>query len=142
MSENGKSGLHWESAGSPDTTVKLIDRLFDVASPAGVFSEPVQSGDYTVIMASEVNVGMGAGFGSGYDAGDGGEVGGGGGGGGGGGFSAGRPVAVIEVGPAGVRVEPIVDPTKIAIAFFTTFAAVFVAIGRVRRQALKLAGRD
>jgi hypothetical protein len=51
-------------------------------------------------------------------------------------------VAVIEVGPAGVRVEPIVDPTKIAIAFFTTFAAVFVAIGRVRRQALKLAGQD
>ena len=136
MSENGKSGVELLQAASPDTAVKLIERLFEVASPAGIFSEPVENGEYTVIAASEVSVGMGAGFGTGYGE----EQGesGAGGGGGGGGYSSGRPIAAIEIGPAGVRVEPIVDPTKIVIAFFSTFAAIFVAISRVKRQAAEL----
>lgn len=139
MSEKENSGLEALQATSPDTAVKLLERLFEVASPAGVFSEPVENGDYMVITASEVSVGMGAGFGSGYGEEDG--ESGVGGGGGGGGYSTGRPIAAIEIGPAGVRVEPIVDPTKIAIAFFSTFAAIFVAISRVRRKAAEL-GRE
>jgi uncharacterized spore protein YtfJ len=56
-----------------------------------------------------------------------------GGGGGGGGASMARPVAVISVGPEGVQVEPVVDPTKIAIAFFTTLGSMFFMLSRMRR---------
>ena len=55
-------------------------------------------------------------------------------GGGGGGFVASRPVAVVEVGPHGVRVEPIVDPTKIAIAFFTTIISIFAMGAKMKRR--------
>jgi uncharacterized spore protein YtfJ len=56
-----------------------------------------------------------------------------GGGGGGGGFSMGRPVAVITIGPDGTQVEPIIDPTKISIAFFTTIAAMMMFLVQVLR---------
>lgn len=106
---------------------ELIGRLFDVAKPGAVFSEPVTEGEYTVITAAELHVGMGAGFGGGGGAasdpddaeGDEESGIGYGGGGGGGGTATSRPVAAIIIGPNGVRVEPIVDPTKIAVAFFT-----------------------
>jgi hypothetical protein len=45
----------------------------------------------------------------------------------------GRPVAVISVGPSGVRVEPVVDPTKIALAFFTMLGALFMSWRAMRR---------
>ena len=54
-----------------------------------------------------------------------------GGGGGGGGAAMARPVAVISVGPNGVQVEPVVDPTKIAIAFFTTLGSMFFKLSRM-----------
>ena len=116
-----------------EQAVELVGKLFAVAQPGAVYSEPVTVGEHTVITASEVKVGMGFGFGGGGAAGieaaegeaksenepqDEGE--GVGFGGGGGGVSGGRPVAVISIGPEGVRVEPVVDPTKIALAFFTT----------------------
>jgi hypothetical protein len=44
-----------------------------------------------------------------------------------------RPVAVISVGPEGVQVESVVDPTKIAIAFFTTLGSMFFMLSRMRR---------
>jgi len=44
-------------------------------------------------------------------------------------------VAAILIGPDGVRVEPIVDPTKIAIAFFTTIGAMFVSWRAIRKAA-------
>lgn len=62
------------------------------------------------------------------------EVGMGGGGGGGGGAS-GRPVAVISVGEDGVRVEPVVDVTKIAIAFFTAFGSMAFMLAKMRKMA-------
>lgn len=111
---------------SADKAADVISKLFAVAEPGAVFSTPVKEGDYTIITASEVSVGMGIGFGAGGGKDDEGEMGSGGGGGGGG-ASAGRPVAAIIVGPNGVRVEPIVDPTKIAIAFFTAMGAMFMA---------------
>jgi uncharacterized spore protein YtfJ len=58
------------------------------------------------------------GSGSGGDEDGGGE----GTGGGGGGRSFARPVAVIIASPDGVRVEPVVDVTKIALAAFTAGA--------------------
>jgi uncharacterized spore protein YtfJ len=119
------SGLQSESA-----ALAAITKLFDVYQPGVVFSEPHTVGDNTVITAAEVHVGMGLGFGRGSDeAGD--SAGSGGGGGGG---SAGRPVAAIVISPKGVQVEPIVDVTKIALAFFTTLGAMFMMWRAMRRQ--------
>ena len=130
---------------------EVVEKLFDVAQPEAVFSEPVTAGDYTIITASEVSVGMGFGYGIGggtaseeaSDEGEapgadeveaeGGEASGFGGGGGGGGFSMGRPVAVISVGPEGVYVEPVRDVTKIGLALLTTAGAMLIMLGRMRK---------
>lgn len=124
-----KLGLRrYEAAQSPNDALETIGRLFDVTEPGAVFSEPVKAGNATVITAAEISVGMGLGFGSGQGPED--E---GGAGVGGGGFSAGRPVAAIIVGPDGVRVEPIVDVTKLGIALFTALGAIFMARRAMRR---------
>jgi len=118
---------------------KLLERLISVASPSSVFSDPVEAGEYKVITASEARVGLGFGFGGGggseppSEDQERSQTMGVGGGGGGGGTALGRPVAAIEIGPQGVRVEPIVDPTKIAIAFFTTMVSMIAMFGRMRR---------
>ena len=122
----------------------FIGHLFDVAKPETVYSPPITAGGQTVITANEAWVSMGAGYGGGGGA-EGGEDKdaemedatesgyGAGGGGGGGGTAWARPVAVIAISDDGVTVEPIVDPTKIAIAFFTTIGAMFLMLGRMRR---------
>ncbi len=56
-------------------------------------------------------------------------------GGGGGGGASGRPVAVISVSEKGVRVEPVVDVTKIAIAFFTAFGSMAFMLAKMRKAA-------
>ncbi|MCC6453373.1 MAG: hypothetical protein IT328_00370 [Caldilineaceae bacterium] len=122
------SDLHGES-----DAVGAISKLFDVYQPGVVFSEPITVDDNTVITAAEVYVAMGLGFGHGSGNDDDGGSGEGSGGGGGGG-SAGRPVAAIIIGPKGVQVEPIVDVTKIALAFFTTIGAMFMMWRAMRRQ--------
>lgn len=130
----GIDGFTAAAVRSTDQAAGVIGRLFDVAQPNAIFGKPVVQGQYMVITASEVAVGMGIGFGVGGDADEeGGDAGGGGGGGGG--ASMGRPVAAILIGPDGVRVEPIVDPTKIAIAFFTTIGAMFVSWRAIRKAA-------
>jgi uncharacterized spore protein YtfJ len=58
-----------------------------------------------------------------------------GGGGGGGGGASGRPVAVISVSEDGVQVEPVVDATKIALAFFTTLGSMFFMLTKMRKAA-------
>ena len=129
----------FEQVGSSGEAMALIGRLFDVAKPDAVYTEAVEAGDYTVITASELMVSMGAGYGGGGgyqpasedDENE--DASFGSGGGGGGGFATGRPVAVITIGPDGTQVEPIVDPTKISIAFFTTFAAMAISMMQVVR---------
>lgn len=113
------------------TALAAIAKLFDVYQPGVVFSEPTTVGDNTVITAAEVQVALGLGFGHG--SGGQGDSEGEGGGGGGGGASAGRPVAAIIIGDKGVQVEPIVDVTKIALAFFTTICAMFMTWRAMRR---------
>jgi uncharacterized spore protein YtfJ len=124
---------------------ELMEKIFEVSKPESVFSSPVDAGEFKVITASEVTAGLGYGYGGGGGFGDGiqsdddqasekGSGFGAGGGGGGGGGALARPVAAIEIGPNGVRVEPIVDPTKIAIAFFTTLLGMFTLISKVRRS--------
>ncbi len=119
-----------------ERSTETLDKLFEVARPESVFSRPVQAGEATIITASEVSVGMGLGFGSGYDSEeeenemefDLGM------GGGGGGFSAARPVAAIIVDENGVYIEPIVDRTKIALAFFTAAASMLVMLARINKS--------
>jgi uncharacterized spore protein YtfJ len=126
----------------------LLQKLVAVAQPGTVYGAPVTVGDYTVITASEVSVNVGFGYGMGGGSGGNrpasGETSGeeapqdpglgGGMGGGGGGFSGGRPVAVVVIGPTGLHVEPVVDPTKIALAFFTTLGAMAVMFRRMSRR--------
>lgn len=126
----------------------LLQSLSQTARGSAVYSEPVEKGEYTLITAAEVSVGLGFGYG----AGGGGaatksegetakgsmpqEYGSGGGGGGGGGAMA-RPVAAIAIGPNGIQVEPIVDVTKVALAFFTMLGSFLVMLGRLRRATQK-----
>ncbi len=123
---------------------ELMEKMFDAAQPSAIFSEPIVHGEYAVITASETIGGLGYGYGGGYGGDnpfgegedndpDGVSYGGGGGGGGGGSILA-RPVAAISIGPDGVCVEPIVDPTKIAIAFLTTMAAMFMSLRQIRKK--------
>lgn len=126
-----------ENIANQDKANAVIGRLYDTAQPEAAFSKPVTQGDYTVITAAEVSVAMGLGYGGGGGA-EPAEEGkqveqGFGGGGGGGGASTARPIAVIEIGPEGVIVEPIVDVTKIALAFFTAVGSMALMFSRMKK---------
>jgi uncharacterized spore protein YtfJ len=123
-----------QPAASHQSPEELIDKIYAAAQPGAVFSAPVVSGSYTVITASEVMAG--GGFGSGTqpvskrkhavegeaDASS---------GSGGGGFSRGRPIAAIVVGPDGVKVQPIVDATRVVVTVFAVIGGLLLA-SRVR----------
>lgn len=142
---NEFDGMARTTMESLEQTKDVIGKLFTVAQPGAVFGEPVERNGSTVITASEVSVAMG--YGSGMGGGSGPqsdrepsaagqeEAGGFGGGSGGGGVSNGRPVAVVRIGADGtVDVEPIVDVTKIALAFFTTFGSMALMLIKMARQ--------
>jgi len=115
---------------------KTVEKLAELARPHGVYSAPVISGAYTVITASEVFGGGGFGFGNAPSSGEQPTTAGAGepvgGAGGGGGFYA-RPVASIVIGPEGVKIQPIADATKIAIAVMSVWAGVAVMAIRMAR---------
>jgi uncharacterized spore protein YtfJ len=125
----------------------LLGRLFRIAEPGAVYSAPLTTGDRTVIVASELSLSIGAGAGFGHNTSPDQQGNGAashdetGGGGGGGGFAFGRPVAAIIVEPTGARVEPIVDVTKLGLAFLTTLGAMFFAWTALRRTTRQLAGK-
>lgn len=106
----------------PEAALEVVQDTLEVfletASVDRVYGEPIHHGDTLIIPAAEVLAGLG--FGAGYGGGDDKEGSrGGGGGGGGGGRTFSRPVAVIVASPEGVRVEEVVDPTKIVLAALT-----------------------
>ena len=130
------------TAQSQAKSAELFEKLMEVAQPKAVYSEPVVSGDYTVINASEVSSGVGFGFGIGGGEGSGpqsaeqgqtSQGSGVGGGGGGGGASMARPVAVVIVGPQGVRIEPVLDVTKLGLAMLMTAGSMLMMFSRMRR---------
>ena len=147
------NGLYAVSVKGHEEAMEVLKRLTDVAQPGAVYGEPVTVGDQTVITASEVSVGLGFGYGMGANAEPGSAAedddreapaedegqeettGGFGGGGGGGGGSAARPVAVIHIDSQGVRIEPVVDVTKIALAFLTMLGSIFLMGAKMRRKA-------
>jgi len=102
------------------TTDQIMERLARAAQPDAVFGQPFERGDTVVIPCCEIALGMGAGGGTGTaQAAQKQETSVGGGMGGGGG-ARGRPVAAIVISRGTVRVEPIVDATKVAMAALTT----------------------
>ncbi len=100
-----------------------LDEFLAAADVSVVYGEPVQHGDTLIIPTAEVLCGMGFGLGSGSGTNteDNAEQPsrGTGFGGGGGGRILSRPVAVVVASPEGVRVEPVIDLTKIALAGLT-----------------------
>lgn len=123
-------------------SMNAIEKIFSAAQSKAVYGEPVKAGEYTIITACEVFAAGGIGYGGGIapsnpqasseqenttaDMSQ-------GGGGGGGGVSVGRPIACIVVGPDGVKVQPIVDVAKIAVAGITTWKAVATLFGKMRK---------
>ena len=150
----GTAGVCAEDVGIDKAIIAARDTLgefLDTASVERVYGEPIKKDDTTIIPAAEVLVGLGFGLGSGYGGGPqsccqetaqgASEAGskstqsgwGGGSGGGGGGRTLSRPVAIIVISPAGVRVEPVVDVTKVALAAFTAAGFMLAMIGRMMR---------
>lgn len=105
---------------------KALEAISDQATSAACFGPPTSVGSRTIIPVAELYYGLGLGWGGGSDAIKRAE---GGGGGGGGGLRS-RGVAVIEVGPDGVRVLPIRDVTAIALAALTFASAATIIIAR------------
>ena len=116
----------------------ILEKLMTVARPDTVYSQPITVGDHTVITACEISVGAGLGYGLGggseteTSAGED-QSSGAGGGGGGGGSAMGRPVAVVSIGPNGVQITPVVDATKIGLAFITALGGLLLALSKMRR---------
>lgn len=118
-----------------DDIVSRVDRLFDVARPEAVFAPPVTVDGRTIISAAELLVGMGIGGGGGPSPAAEGQAEGenAGMGAGGGGYAQSRPVAVIIIDGDGVRVEPVVDVTKLGLAAITVLGSMFFFLARMMR---------
>ncbi len=101
-----------------------IDKFMDAAGVEKVYGEAIKEGDTVIIPAAEVMTSMGFGMGGSAK---------GEGGGGGGGYSTSRPVAVIIITNEGVRVEPVMDVTKVALALFTTIGFMLSMMAKMKR---------
>ena len=122
---------------SIDAVMARADRLFDTVRPEAVFAEPVTVDGRTVIAAAEVLIatGFGGGGGSGSTPSAAGETEAAsnseGMGAGMGGFAQSRPVAVVIIDRDGVRVEPVVDATKLGIAALTVLGSMLFFLARM-----------
>jgi uncharacterized spore protein YtfJ len=115
-----------------------MEEFLAAADVRVVYGEPIQHDDTTIIPTAEVLCGLGFGVGSGSGTDtehnpDKPSIGQGSGGGGGGRILS-RPVAVVVASPEGVRVEPVVDITKIALAGLT---AMGFMVGMMFRMSSK-----
>ena len=118
-----------------EMTEETLDKFIKTVNVSAVYGEPVKAGENLIIPAAQVmgGMGFGAGFGMGTQHGDGeeGENAGEGGGSGGGGRSMSRPVAAVVASPEGVRIEPVIDKTRITLTGM--IAAALVALSFIRR---------
>ena len=115
-----------EAANTPaDITIiqNTYEKFLGATNINVVYGEGVKHGDIIIVPAAEVVsvIGFGLGYGTTSDNTT-------GGGGGGGGRVLSRPVALVVASPRGVRVKPILDVTKIAIAALTTTGLVLAMI--------------
>ena len=109
-----------------ENVATALTALVDVSAGL-VYGQPVTVGDRVIVSAATIERAGGYGFGRGEDT-----TSGSGAGGGGGGYAAGRPVAVIEVGPEGVRVKPVLDFTKIGLTVIAAALTIWKATRRSR----------
>jgi len=120
MSENPTIRTSTDDERIRATMSSGLDRLMNVSADR-VFAEPFRIGDRVVIPAATVEFSGGFGFGGDSES---------NGWGGGGGYQAGRPVAIIEAGPTGVRVKPVIDFTRIGITVVAAILTVWRACRR------------
>ena len=120
------------ATGTVGAVQETFDKFLAAADVTAVYGEPMAMGETVVVPAAEVVSVMG--FGLGYGGSNApGQQGGAGGGGGGGGRVFSRPVAAIVIAPEGVRVEPVVDVTKIGLAALTAFGFMAATLWRMSR---------
>ncbi len=123
-----------------DATTLFFEAMTYAVGVDTVFGEPVTAGDRVIIPVAETS--MGGGVGAVYFA-DGPQgvqravripertTGGGGG-------ASSRPVAVVVVGPSGVKVQPILDINRMALSGIASAAALWqglMAFVKVLRKA-------
>lgn len=138
---------------------EMIHRLSTIPEESGAsacFGAPVERDGHTIIPVARVAFGYGAGFGRGIAKHGGdlaearGEANEGEGGGGGGGGSS-TPVAIIDMSAADVRIEPILDQTRISVAgmvlggwmlfwLFWTIRTIARQAAQTRRLAIERGG--
>ncbi|HEY7061292.1 MAG TPA: spore germination protein GerW family protein [Chloroflexota bacterium] len=106
-----------------------FERLDAVARADSMVGTPRSVGDHTVIPLAEVYYGGGFGLGGGSAPASSPTPGSGMGGGGGFGGRV-RPVAVVVVGPEGVRVRPVFDASAIGLALVTVGLATLIRFWR------------
>jgi hypothetical protein len=87
-----------------------VEKSGEAPRPGTVYSAPVTSGEYTIITASDVLAGRG--------------------------FSHGRPVATIIIGPDGVKIQPVVDATRVVLGVMAVIGAGVLA-ARLRSRKLQ-----
>jgi uncharacterized spore protein YtfJ len=107
---------------------RTMEEFLSKADVKVVYGTPIKKDDALIIPAAEVLATLGFGAGEGKGPKD--EGGGSGSGGGGRAFS--RPVAVVVASPQGVRVEPVIDLTKIGLAALTTAGFMLATLLRMR----------
>lgn len=112
------------------TAEQTMERLARTARPDGVFGQPIERGEVTIIPCCAISLGMGMGGGTGTAPATEKTEKAGGEGMGAGGGARGRPVAAIIISRGTVRVEPIVDATRVAIAALTTAGMVAFWLAR------------
>jgi uncharacterized spore protein YtfJ len=125
---SGEAGL--------ETIQRTMDQFLSAAKVEAVYGQPIQQGDKIIIPSAEVISVMGFGLGTGANISqeqDGIKIDNKGSGGGGGGRVFSRPVAIIIAGPEEIRIEPVMDITKILLAALTTFGFIAGMIARMSR---------
>jgi uncharacterized spore protein YtfJ len=114
-----------------------IEKMVDALGVGAVFGEPIREGDVTVVPVAEVRFTFGYGYGSGRGRGEEtegspstAEQGSGGGSGAGGRASA---KGYVRISADGVRFEPVLDVTRLALAGIALAAWSVFWIGRTMR---------
>jgi uncharacterized spore protein YtfJ len=114
-----------------------IEKMVDALGVGAVFGEPIREGDVTVVPVAEVRFTFGYGYGSGRGRGEEtegspstAEQGSGGGSGAGGRASA---KGYVRISADGVRFEPVLDVTRLALASIAFAAWSVFWIGRTMR---------
>jgi len=125
-----------------DVIQNTMEEFLATSDVRVVYGEPIQHDDTMIIPTAEVlcvlAFGIGSGSGTNADQNPEKPSQGSGSGGGGWGRALSRPVAVVVASPEGVRVDPVVDLTKIALAGLTALGFMVGMMFRMssRRHAL------